>query len=159
NLSLLGTGVINGTGNAGGNRLTGNGVANKLDGLEGADTIDGGLGNDIITGGGGADSIDASKGNDRLVYTEVIDAGDTVTGFDANPVGGQDIVDLDALFDNLLIAPGARAGRVALVDNAGSTEVRVDVDGVGGDFEVLLVTLANAPVATVSVGADVVLGS
>ncbi|HEY7689546.1 MAG TPA: M10 family metallopeptidase, partial [Dongiaceae bacterium] len=42
NLSLLGTGVINGTGNAGGNRLTGNGVANKLDGLEGADTIDGG---------------------------------------------------------------------------------------------------------------------
>jgi Ca2+-binding RTX toxin-like protein len=47
NLTLTGTGVINGTGNADANTLTGNAAANILDGGLGADTMIGGLGNDI----------------------------------------------------------------------------------------------------------------
>lgn len=46
-LVLTGTAAINGTGNAGANRITGNGGANTLEGLGGADTLIGGLGNDI----------------------------------------------------------------------------------------------------------------
>jgi Ca2+-binding RTX toxin-like protein len=46
NLTLTGTAVINGTGNAFNNTLTGNSVANILDGGVGADKLIGGAGND-----------------------------------------------------------------------------------------------------------------
>ena len=47
NLTLTGTAAINGTGNAGDNRLTGNIAANTLDGRAGNDTMAGGAGNDV----------------------------------------------------------------------------------------------------------------
>jgi Ca2+-binding RTX toxin-like protein len=47
NLVLLGSGAINGIGNALGNSITGNGAANTLNGGTGADTLAGGLGDDI----------------------------------------------------------------------------------------------------------------
>lgn len=46
NLTLLGTTLINGTGNASNNRLIGNTTTNILDGGEGKDTLIGGLGDD-----------------------------------------------------------------------------------------------------------------
>ena len=46
NLTLTGTGVINGTGNSLANIITGNAAANILNGLGGADTLIGGAGND-----------------------------------------------------------------------------------------------------------------
>ena len=46
NLTLTGTGAINGTGNALANTITGNGGGNMLDGGAGADTMTGGAGND-----------------------------------------------------------------------------------------------------------------
>ena len=46
NLTLTGSGNINGTGNSGNNILIGNSGANTLDGGTGADTMIGGLGND-----------------------------------------------------------------------------------------------------------------
>jgi len=49
NLTLTGTGAINGYGNAAANLLVGNGAANGLDGKAGADTMLGGLGNDSYT--------------------------------------------------------------------------------------------------------------
>jgi Ca2+-binding RTX toxin-like protein len=47
NLTLTGTGTINGTGNTLNNLLTGNSGANTLDGGMGSDTMTGGAGNDI----------------------------------------------------------------------------------------------------------------
>ena len=80
--------------------------------------IDGtsGGGNDTITGGAGADTINVASGNDRLLYLSTADVLDTIIGFDNNPAGGQDLVDLDALFDSLGVAAASRAGRVQLVD-------------------------------------------
>ena len=46
NLTLTGSGAINGTGNTGGNSLSGNGADNVLDGGTGIDTLVGGGGND-----------------------------------------------------------------------------------------------------------------
>jgi len=61
NLTLTGTGAVNGTGNALANLLTGNAAANRLDGGGGADVMRGGAGNDIYIVDNGLDqAIEAS---------------------------------------------------------------------------------------------------
>ena len=75
NLTLTGSGHINGTGNARDNVITGNGGSNVLSGLDGNDTLVGNAGNDVLDGGAGADHMQGGTGNDTYV---VDDAGDTV---------------------------------------------------------------------------------
>ncbi|MCC6984160.1 MAG: right-handed parallel beta-helix repeat-containing protein, partial [Bauldia sp.] len=55
NLTLTGTGAVNGTGNTLANLLTGNAGANALSGGAGADRLSGEGGNDLLTGGDGSD--------------------------------------------------------------------------------------------------------
>jgi Ca2+-binding RTX toxin-like protein len=90
NLTLTGTGAINGYGNDLANVVTGNDAANRIEGglgadtlygLGGADTLDGGDGNDKLYGGGGDDTLIGGVGDDTL------DGGagvDTLTGGDGN---------------------------------------------------------------------------
>ncbi|MCZ8233760.1 MAG: matrixin family metalloprotease [Inhella sp.] len=68
NLSLQGTGALNGTGNALANRLTGNSGNNTFNGGDGADTLDGGAGNDSLIGGTGGDTYRFGRGSglDRI---------------------------------------------------------------------------------------------
>jgi hypothetical protein len=76
NLRLLGTGNLNGTGNALGNVLTGNVGNNILDGRGGADTLNGGGGNDILRVPGlGFKNLDGGAGVDTLILTS---AGQTL---------------------------------------------------------------------------------
>lgn len=67
NLTLVGSGAINGTGNALDNILLGNGANNTLRGGAGDDRLDGGSGSDTMVGG---------TGNDTYVINQV---GDVVT--------------------------------------------------------------------------------
>ena len=75
NLSLTGTALLNGTGNALDNTLTGNAAANVLTGAAGNDTLDGAAGTDTLAGGTGADTyrfgsgygIDTVQENDATV--------------------------------------------------------------------------------------------
>ncbi|MBD2691626.1 calcium-binding protein [Anabaena catenula] len=90
NLTLIGTGNINGTGNSLNNSITGNASNNTLNGLDGDDVffslagddiINAGNGNDKAFGGTGNDTIKGEVGNDVL-YGE--DGNDTISGGDGN---------------------------------------------------------------------------
>jgi Ca2+-binding RTX toxin-like protein len=81
NLTLEGTGAINGTGNDLGNKLLGNSAANILKGGIGADVLDGAAGADTLTGGTEFDTFVFRKG-------EI--SGDIVTDFIGNGANAGD---------------------------------------------------------------------
>jgi len=66
NLTLLGTGNINGTGSTGDNVMTGNAGNNTLTGNAGNNTLTGNAGNDTLDGKAGNDTLDGKGGNDTL---------------------------------------------------------------------------------------------
>jgi Ca2+-binding RTX toxin-like protein len=66
NLTLIGSKVINGTGNSLNNIITGNSAANILNGVDGNDTLFGGSGNDTLFGGAGNDTLFGGAGNNTL---------------------------------------------------------------------------------------------
>jgi len=88
NLTLTGTGAINGIGNAANNFITGNSANNTLNGGAGSDILIGGLGNDILTGGLGKDTLTGGLGVDRFDYRTLADSVfsnfDVITDFNAN---------------------------------------------------------------------------
>ncbi len=82
NLTLTGSGAIEGSGNASKNTLNGNGAANTLLGFGSADKLSGGLGADILNGGTGKDTLTGGGDADAFQFG---DAGsshwDNVTDF------------------------------------------------------------------------------
>jgi Ca2+-binding RTX toxin-like protein len=143
-------------GGTGNDKISAGGGGDQLFGAAGNDNLNGGAGNDTITGGAGNDTITGGAGSDLLRYTGVLDGHDVVIGFDGNPTGGQDVLDLDALFDNLGIAAGSRAARVQILDKGTSVEIAVDTDGIAGaDLAVATLKTADA----IAIGQDVLVGS
>jgi Ca2+-binding RTX toxin-like protein len=112
NLSFTGVGDFTGTGNGDANTITGGGGNDTLSGGGGADTLIGGAGNDNMNGG---------TGNDTFMFTGGF-GNDTISGFDANPTGGQDLLDISALG----ISAADFAARVTIVDLGADTLVTID---------------------------------
>jgi Ca2+-binding RTX toxin-like protein len=114
NLTLTGTADINGTGNGLANVMIGNAGANVLNGAAGNDSIEGGAGNDTMTGG---------TGNDMFVFKSGF-GNDVITDFDANPTGGQDLLDLSAYVPDLTAANFG--DHVSIAVSAGNTVITID---------------------------------
>jgi Ca2+-binding RTX toxin-like protein len=93
NLTLTGTGTINGTGNALANILTGNAAANALNGGAGADSLTGGAGADrfVFNSKVGTDSVtDFVSGTDKFHFSQAgirIGDGDTLIDASATVAG------------------------------------------------------------------------
>ena len=71
----------------GGVALSGNELDNRIVGNAADNTIEGGVGSDLMTGAGGSDVFVFSSGS----------GADTITDFDSDAVGGQDLLDISAL--------------------------------------------------------------
>ena len=135
NLTLSGTAVINGAGNALNNTLIGNSAANSLFGLDGNDSLNGGLSNDTLVGG---------NGQDTFVFNTALNTAtnkDTITDFSAI----DDTIQLENAIFTALTATGTlsaanfvASASGAAVDandyilyNTSTGALYYDVDGIG----------------------------
>ena len=116
-------------GNGGNDTLLGGAGNDQLNAGNGQDVLDGGGGNDVLNGGADADRLVGGAGNDTLVGgggndVLVFAAGfgdDLVTGFDFDPVGGQDLLDVTALG----IGAGNFAALVAIAQAGADTVITI----------------------------------
>ncbi|MGF6691720.1 Ca2+-binding RTX toxin-like protein [Metapseudomonas resinovorans] len=149
-------------GGQGSDSLTGGTGNDRLEGDEGDDSLSGGSGDDLLQGGDGADVLRGETGNDVLVGgagNDLMDGGsgsdifqfsagfghDQIIGFDSNPAGGQDVLDISALG----ISAANFAASVAISGTVAQTTLTIGADSI---------TLVGVNVATVN-QADFVLGA
>ncbi len=148
NLSLTGTGALNGTGNGQANAISGNSGNNVLKGLDGDDRLFGGAGNDWLEGGNGNDRLDGGVGADTLAGGDGDDlfyvdhVGDLIREYVNHGAGGIDKVyasisyTLPANVENItLLGTGALAATGNTVANLinGNSGNNVIVGGAGQD--------------------------
>ncbi len=113
--------IENAIGGSGSDTITGNGGDNRLDGSGGSDTINAGGGNDIVIGGAGNDTMNGESGNDVFVFSAGF-GNDKILQFDANPDGGQDLLDISAFG----ITGATFAARVTIADVGADTLITID---------------------------------
>lgn len=147
NLTLTGTGNLNGTGNDLDNLLIGNAGVNTLDGGKGNDTLIGGVARDVLIGGTGAD---------RFVFGSPTDRVDRVMDFSRQEKDKLVFVSngLDS-FDGLQVGR-VKKGQFVVGKRAGDKNDRFiynekrgilfyDEDGRGGVGQVRVATFADQP--------------
>ncbi len=108
NLTLLGSGAINGSGTNDDNSIRGNGNSNELDGLGGSDDLYGAGGNDVLNGGDVSDSLEGGSGNDSLRGNAGGDTLDGGSGIDTASYYLDGVVNVS--LDNTIVGTGAAAG-------------------------------------------------
>ncbi|MEH2265403.1 calcium-binding protein, partial [Nostoc sp.] len=77
NLTLTGTGAINGTGNSLNNAITGNSGTNTLNGEAGNDILIGGIGSDILNGGDGNDTLNGVGSENGTGFQDTLTGGNS----------------------------------------------------------------------------------
>jgi hypothetical protein len=120
-ITLQGSGDLSVIGNDEDNFVTGNDGANRLE------------------GGAGADSLIGGDGADVFVYSDILDGGDLIVGFDGD---AGDRIDLGLLFDALGLSEADLDARVNIDQTGTDATIALDADG-DGSFEVTLVTVAD----------------
>jgi Ca2+-binding RTX toxin-like protein len=134
NLTLIGAGAINGTGNDLANVLMGNVAANVLDGGAGDDQLFGGLGNDTLMGGKGNDQVSGSDGNDSLIGG--LGQDNIIGGLGDDQIttlvtaGHVDTIDAGEGNDTLVLSGAVGGNGVVIVDLFSLTDQVVSIGGV-----------------------------
>lgn len=132
NLTLSGTGAIDGYGNELANTIKGTAAANRIEGLGGNDSIDGGDGDDVIVGGSGSDVMRGGAGADRFL----LDFADSAPGATLDSIGDLNFAAGDRIvFEGYgaagTVEVGSYAELAAFIASIGSaTVVRRDSAGV-----------------------------
>lgn len=103
-------------GAGGSDTITGTAAADVILGGAGADTLNGGGGNDSLSGDAGNDTMNGGAGNDTFRFAAGFGV-DRINGFDANPAGGQDRLDLRPLG----VTAGNFAARVRIAASGADT--------------------------------------
>lgn len=129
-------------GGAGTDQLLGGNGNDQLFGDGGNDILDGGVSNDRVTGGASNDTMTGGTGNDIFVFGPNF-GNDRITDFDANPAGGQDLLNIAALG----ITAATFAARVSIADAGADT--LVTVNGADGGT-ITLVGVTNHTTVTVA---------
>jgi Ca2+-binding RTX toxin-like protein len=137
-VTLIGIGSIDG--GAGADTITGSGINDVIIGGLGTDNLNGGGLNDTLEGGADNDIMNGGTGNDLFRYLTGGFGADTINGFDANPLGGQDLIDLSGL----LITNASFGSNVTIAASGGSTLITVAGQGT--------ILLAGVSVANVTIG-------
>ena len=142
NLTLSGSGNINGTGNGIANVITGNAGSNVLNGAAAADTLIGGGGRDTLTGG---------TGTDRFVFRALSDSTNSASDL-ITDLSNSDFIDLSAIDGNtaragvqgftIVDAFTDTAGQLTLSHSSstGVTTLKLDVNGDGAADMTLRIT-------------------
>lgn len=176
-LVFSGTGAFTGRGNALANTLTGGSGNDVLYGMDGNDTLNGGAGNDTLEGGDGADILKGGAGNDNLtggagndrleggqgadimtggagddtfVFSKGFGRDRITSGFDSNPSGGQDHLDLSLLGIGVVNF----ASSVTIAGGAGNSTVIT----LGNPIDGNVITLENVNVKSVDVNDFILIG-
>jgi serralysin len=150
-LRLIGSGDIDGTGNALANTITGNSGKNKLAGLGGKDSLDGGEGNDQLDGGTGHDTLTGGGGADKFAFTVAVTSGnsDVITDFSVaddtivlsqkvfTALAKGTISDADAAY-----ATDGDAASAHIIYDSATGALFYDKDGSGSALDVKIATLA-----------------
>jgi Ca2+-binding RTX toxin-like protein len=160
NLTLTGTGAIDGTGNSLDNKITGNSGANQLFGGGGNDILTGNAGDDFLFGGAGFDTLSGGAGADRFVLDaptgtstdKIMDFAAAATGaatvdkiaFQGSAFGG---LAAGALDPSLFVAgtnATAAAGTGQFVYDKLVKTLYWDADGAGAGAKVAVATFNSA---------------
>ncbi len=153
NLTLLGSGNINGTGNALNNVLTGNAGKNVLKGGAGNDVLNGGSGNDTLYGGAGKDTLTGGAGSDTFLFNSALSAAtniDRITDFSApaDTIGLENAV-FTTLANGALAASAFHVGTAAhdtsdrIIYNPATGALSYDVNGNAAGGATQFATLAT----------------
>jgi Ca2+-binding RTX toxin-like protein len=126
------------SGGAGNDTLFGDDGNDILSGGSGSDFLNGAIGDDRVNGGAGDDTMIASDGNDTFQFGAGSGA-DLIINFDANLVGGQDLLDISAFN----ITAATFATNVTIADVGADTLVSI-----GATDSIRLVGVADATTVT-----------
>lgn len=162
NLTLIGSGSVDGAGNGLANKLTGNSAANFLSGGDGADTLSGGEGDDRLSGGAGKDALAGGAGSDTFMFGRAEAAStDKISDFTSADHIGIDAADyglseghglinraLDPSYFSIVSSgtQGTVSGHGQFVYNSSARSLMWDADGAAS---------ASAGVALTTFSADV----